>query len=323
MNTRSEAVNGETNRAAWARQPERSNARTLRLMAWLSLQLGRPITRLLLYPIALYFLIFSPTARRCITGWLQRVRADTLWQPSWRDLFRQFHSFASVVHDRVFLVNGQYQMLDIHLHDDKLIHQLRMNGRGLMLMGAHLGSFEVLRSMGRQQTGLRVVMAMYKDNAQKINDLLTAINPAASFDVVALGHVDSMLQLHALLDANSIVGMMGDRSLGDDATRSIPFFGDPAPFPLGPFRMAAILRRPVVFMVGLYSGGSRYDIYFEQLADFSNVPAGARQAHMEAAMDRYASLLEKYARVGPHNWFNFHDFWQTADPKTVTHHQHL
>jgi predicted LPLAT superfamily acyltransferase len=189
---------------------------------------------------------------------------------------------------------------------------MRAQGKGLMLMGAHMGSFEVLRSLGRKQPGLRVAMAMYRENAQKINQLLGAINPAAELDVVALGHVDSMLQLHALLDGDTIVGMMGDRALGDEATRAIQFFGEPAQFPLGPFRMAAILRRPVVFMVGLYGGGKRYDIHFEKLADFSEVPAGGRQAQMEAAMDRYAALLEKYGRMAPHNWFNFYDFWQAA-----------
>lgn len=300
-------------RAEWARRPERSNALALRFMAWVSLRLGRPAARGLLYLIAVYFLLFSPAARRASADWLRRVRGEAGWQPGWRDLFRQFLSFASVVHDRVFLVNDQYHLFDIHLHGDALMNDMRQRGRGVMLMGAHMGSFEVLRSLGRQQPGLRVVMAMYKENAQKINRLLTAINPRAAMDVVQLGQIDSMLQLHAVFDANTIVGMMGDRVLGDEPTQAIPFFGAPAAFPLGPFRMAAILRRPVVFMVGLYGGGRRYDIHFEELADFSNLPAGGRQAHMEAAMLRYAGLLEKYGRMAPHNWFNFFDFWQTTD----------
>lgn len=305
-------VAAEATRAEWARRPERSNALALRFMAWVSLRLGRTAARGLLYLIALYFLIFSPTARRAAADWLQRVRGEAGWRPGWRDLFRQFLYFASVIHDRIFLVNDQYEMFDIELHNHALAQELRAQGRGLMLMGAHMGSFEVLRSLGRHQPGLRVAMAMYKKNAQKINQLLSAINPAAELDVVALGQVDSMLQLHALLDGDTIVGMMGDRALGDEPTRLIPFFGQPAPFPLGPFRMAAILRRPVVFMVGLYGGGRRYDIHFETLADFSNIPPGGRQAEMEAAMDRYAALLEKYGRISPHNWFNFYDFWQTT-----------
>ena len=302
-------------RAEWARQPERSNMLALRFMAWVSLRLGRRAARVLLRVIASYFLLFSPAARRAARQWLQRVRGPEATRPGWGDLFRQFMSFASVVHDRIYLVNDQCGIFDIRLHNHELTTEMRAQGRGLMLMGAHMGSFEVLRSLGRQQPGLRVAMAMYKENAQKINQLLNAINPAAELDVVALGHVDSMLQLHDLLDADTIVGMMGDRALGDEATRLIPFFGQPAAFPLGPFRMAAILRRPVIFMVGLYQGGNRYDIHFEKLADFSDVAAGGRQAHMEAAMDRYAMLLEKYGRIAPHNWFNFYDFWQARGDK--------
>lgn len=299
-------------RAEWARKPERSNMTALRFMAWVSLRLGRPVARVLLYVIAAYFLLSSPAARRAADGWLRRARGPEALAPGWRDLFRLFLNFASVVHDRVYLVNDQHGMFDIRMHNQELSTEMRAAGRGLMLMGAHMGSFEVLRSLGRQEPNLRVAMAMYKDNAQKINQLLSAINPAAELHVVALGHMDSMLQLHALLDTDTIVGMMGDRELGGEATRMIAFFGEPAAFPLGPFRMAAILRRPVIFMVGLYRGGRRYDVYFEKLADFSETPAGSRQAQMEQAMDRYAQLLEKYGRLDPYNWFNFYDFWRSG-----------
>ena len=107
-----------------------------------------------------------------------------------------------------------------------------------------------------------------------------------------------------------MVGILADRSLGSDSTRSLPFLGAPAALPVGPFRMAAILRRPVLFMVGLYGGGNRYDIHFETVADFSHIPAGGREAAVHAAMARYVELLEKYCHAAPTNWFNFFDFWQ-------------
>jgi predicted LPLAT superfamily acyltransferase len=295
-------------RASWATRGERSNMLALRFMAWASLRLGRRPARGLLVLIAFYFLLFSPGPRRAVRDWLARVRGPEAPPAGWRDLFRHFLSFASVVHDRIFLVSERHELFDIRLHGHELVEQLR-GGGGLVLMGAHMGSFEVLRSIGTQQPGVRVAMAMYKENAQKINQLLGAINPRASLDVVALGQVDSMLQLHGLLEADAIVGMMGDRLLGGDVTRTIEFLGAPAAFPTGPFRMAAIARRPVVFMVGLYRGGNRYDVHVEQLADFSRIPAGGRQAAVDAAMDRYAQLLEKYGRMAPDNWFNFHDFW--------------
>ena len=80
--------------------------------------------------------------------------------------------------------------------------------------------------------------------------------------------------------------------------------------------LQAILRRPVLFMVGLYGGGNRYDIHFETVADFSHIPAGGREAAVHAAMARYVELLEKYCHAAPSNWFNFFDFWQ---PPAVPH----
>jgi predicted LPLAT superfamily acyltransferase len=74
-------------------------------------------------------------------------------------------------------------------------------------------------------------------------------------------------------------------------------------------RMAAMLRRPVLFMTGLYLGGNRYAIHFEPLADFSNVERSERDASINAAITRYAALLDHYCRQAPYNWFNFFDFW--------------
>jgi len=68
-------------------------------------------------------------------------------------------------------------------------------GTGAFLMGAHLGSFEVIGSIGRRRPGLQVSMAMYEDNARKINSILAAINPALTPDVISLGHLDAMLKV--------------------------------------------------------------------------------------------------------------------------------
>lgn len=284
----------------------------LRVMTWISLTLGRPAGRVVLYGIAAYFLALAPAARRMSRLYLQRVFG--LPSPGavrWRDLFRHFLSFASVIHDRVYLVNDRYDLFDIRVHNSELIDNVIAQGRGAFLVGAHLGSFEVLRAVGRHRAGLRIAMAMYEENARKINAALGAINPNAQQDIVALGHIDSMMQVHDLLAQGAVVGMLGDRSLGSDDTRAVDFLGAPAQLALGPFRMAAIMKCPVFFMTGLYRGGNRYDIHFEPLADFSDLPPRGRTAAVEAAMTRYAALLERHCRMAPYNWFNFFDFWRS------------
>lgn len=307
-----EAPNPNAARAPdWRNRPERSNLIALRMMTWVSLRLGRRASRVILRAIAAYFVVGAPAARRASADYLRRVLQLPADAPvGWRRLYAHFMHFASVVHDRIYIINDQFDAFDIALHRHPIVLDALDRSEGVLLISAHVGSFEVLRSLGAKRPGTRVAMVMYEENARKINTVLRAINPRAQQDVVALGKVDSMLNVHALFDANTVVGMMGDRLLGPDATRTIDFLGAPVEMPLGPFRIAAILRKPVVFMVGLYGGGNRYDIHFESLADFSSVPARGRGAAVDAALQRYVELLEHYCRLSPYNWFNFYDYWQ-------------
>jgi predicted LPLAT superfamily acyltransferase len=75
-------------------------------------------------------------------------------------------------------------------------------------------------------------------------------------------------------------------------------------------RLAAMLKRPVVFMSGLYLGGNRYAIHFEALADFTQLERAGRDAAVRLAVTGYAACLERHCRATPFNWFNFFDFWQ-------------
>ena len=293
----------------WRHQSERSNRAILRLMVWISLTFGRAVGRLVLYGIALYFILFAPRARRASRSYLGRALGR--WA-EWSDGFRHVLSFASTIHDRIYLLNGRFDLFDIDVHGADALEEAIARQPGALLIGAHLGSFEVLRAVGRSRAGFRVAMLMYEANARKINATLQAINPAASEDIIALGRMESMLAARDRLEQGCLVGMLADRGLGEsgEATVDCDFLGQPAPFPLGPWRLAAMLERPVFFMAGLYLGGNRYRIHFEPLADFTGVPRDDRDAAIRTAMQRYAARLTHYCRIAPYNWFNFFDFWQ-------------
>ena len=279
----------------------------LRLMTWISLRLGRPAGRVVLHLITAYFLAFAPDSRSASHDYLARVLGRPV---RLSDLYRHIFTFAATIHDRVYLLNDCFDMFDIEVSGDEVVRELLADGRGLFLIGAHMGSFEVMRALGRQHAGLNVAMAMYEGNARKVNQMLAAISPMAQQDVIALGQVDSMLKIAACLDQGTAVGMLADRRFGGDVMRTMDFLGGQADLPLGPFRMAAVLRRPVIFMTGLYMGGNRYRIHFEALADFSTLQAGERQQAIDQAMARYVGLLEKHCRETPYNWFNFFRFWR-------------
>ncbi|MGB7816874.1 MAG: acyl-CoA synthetase [Methylotenera sp.] len=295
--------------ASWLKTQERSSMLMLRIMSWISLRLGRKVARSVLHLIAIYFVLFAHDSRRASLNYLPRA----LGRPAtWLDLYRHFFCFAATIHDRVYLINRRYDLFDIDIQGKENIHPLIEAGQGVLLMGAHLGSFEVMRAIGRQLPGLRIAMVMHEDNAQKINAILAAINLEASMDVIPLGRIDSMLQVQERLEDGMLVGMLSDRTLGNEPMAQVSLLGATVALPTGPFRMAALLRRPVVFMVGLYTGDNRYQVHFESLADFSDTPRGQRDQAVDVAIARYAELLNRYTRLAPYNWFNFFDYWQAV-----------
>ncbi|WP_374494714.1 acyl-CoA synthetase [Zoogloea sp.] len=297
--------------AAWARQAERSSIPVMRFMVWLSLTLGRRLSRTVLHGIALYFLLFSPQAGRASRAYLQRVLGRA---PGLAERYRHILTFATTIHDRIYFLNGRFDLFDIEIHGSEHVEALLAKGRGILLFGAHLGSFEVLRAVGHRYSTQPICMLMHAENARKINQVLAAINPDAHQDILPLGQLDSMLQLRDRLDAGQLVGVLADRNPGENGTRHLPFLGSPAPFPNGPFRLAALLQRPVLFMSGTWEGDRRYRVELSPLADFSGVEPRERATAITEAQQAYAARLEEHCRRAPYNWFNFFDFW--SDPRS-------
>jgi len=290
----------------WVTRRERGSVTLIRFMVWITLRLGRPIARLLLYPVCAYFIVCAPGARRASRDWLARALDRP---PGPGDVWRHFVCFASCVLDRVLLLNDRTDLFEITVHNDDVLTDLRACHGGGFLFGAHLGSFEVVRAIGRAVGDTRVSLVMYEDNARKTNQVLNAINPALSMDIIGLGKPGSMLAVSQRLEAGHLVGILADRSLDNERQVAIPFFGKPARFPVGPFRMAAILMRPIVLMVGLYRGGGRYDIHFELIAEPGDGAGQVTNDAIEVTMRRYVERLEHYCRSAPYNWFNFYEFW--------------
>jgi predicted LPLAT superfamily acyltransferase len=293
--------------AEWRRSPERGSRTLLRAMTRMSLRLGRPAGRVILHGIAAYFFLFAPTARRCMRQYLRRALSR---EPRAADRWKLMLNFATSIHDRVYLLAERYQLFEVTLDGEAMMKELVTQGAGAVLMGAHVGSFEILRWIGARQPNLRVTTTMYEENARKLNEILGAIAPQNPPDVIAVGHLDAMLRIRERLDEGALVGMLADRTFGEEAALAVTFLGGTAYLPIGPMRAAAMLGRRVIFMLGLYRGGNRYHVVFEPLADFTDVPRAQRQAAIEAAITRYAALLEQYCRSDPYNWFNFFDFWR-------------
>lgn len=294
--------------ADWAETPERGSGAALRLMARIALGLGWPVANALLHPVTLFYLLTSPAAqKRAARRYLGRALGQ---RARWRDLWRLYFCFASTMLDRVFLLTGRTRGYRVEIEGLDLLRAAATQGQGLVLLGAHMGSFEALRAVAGAGAPVEVRMLMHVANAGPADALFDSLDPTRRAAVIALGRPEAMLEAREVIERAGVVGILADRAPGTGRMLRVPFLGAPAPFPGGPMTVAAILRAPVVLGFGLRTGPRRYRLRFEAFAPAIDLPRGQREAALADWLARYAARLGEVCRAHPYNWFNFYDFWE-------------
>jgi predicted LPLAT superfamily acyltransferase len=275
-------------------------------MIWIALRFGRPAARILLYPICVYYVIFSTPARHAIRKFL----VAALGRPvRWRDVFHQYHCFASTILDRVYLLIGRYGLLEVNIQGRQLLEQFLSRGQGCILLGSHLGSFEIARAVGLSQCEHEIRVLMYEQNAPMITEIIRSLNPQAASTVIPVGTPSTVLEAKECLERGGMVGILADRAVDHTRTTRCNFFGLPTTFPDGAIRLTNVLSVPVFLFFGLYRGENRYDVHFELFAERVSIDPHDRHRQIQRWTQRYADRLEHYCRLAPDNWFNFYDFW--------------
>ena len=280
---------------------------------------------MVLYPITAYFVLRRGAERRASRAYLERLhgRAVSVWE-----IFRHVHCFACTILDRVFLLSERLRRFDIRTQGLEEVDRALARGRGVLLFGAHLGSFDALRvlCLERPEVSLRVLLDVRHGAA--LFSVLRALNPGMAATIIDARNADAALALaiKAALDANSIVAWPVDRARPGERVTPARFLGRTAPFPAAPWALAAVLGVPVVLAFGLYRGGNRYELHFETFAEGTVVPRRERAVALQQAVQRFADRLAHHARLAPDNWFNFYDFWQIDDsgstPEAAQLHAH-
>jgi len=294
---------------SWKAKAERGSAAAMHLIAWFARCVGRLPCRVLLVPIVLYFLATDRTARRASREFLSLAYGRLA---RWSDVFSHLYSFGATLLDRVWMASGELERFDVTVEGDPLFDEALASGKGCVLLGSHLGSFDLMSLKNRVFRNRPVTLLMHVDERARVRRIAGIDDDQLS--IIPLGRFDTYLRAYAVLERGGIVAVLADRVEG---AASLPssFFGRPVPFPIGPHALAARAGAKVLMGFGLYEGGARYRVEF---VDFGPAASPAsRGAALQPAIDRYASTLEQYAQRYPKNWFNFFPYW---DPSSTEPH---
>ncbi|WP_129776266.1 LpxL/LpxP family acyltransferase [Peristeroidobacter soli] len=292
----------------WLDRPEAGSVFGYRLISLFARLCGRSAARLVLFPITAFFLLKRAPERRASRDYLQRVlgRKATL-----KDVAKQFHCFASVILDRLFLLLESFKRFDVRVHGLDVLRAQFAKKQGVLIFGSHLGSFDALRVLGEVRKDVKVRVVLDVEHNAALTNFLHAFNPELARSIINARQDGTVtaLAIKEAVDEGALVTLLVDRARPGNQVSLANFLGEPAPFPTGPWQIAAALKVPVVLCFGLYRGGNRYDLHFEAFADTVRVERSNREASLNAIIQRYADRLAHYTRAAPYNWFNFYDFW--------------
>lgn len=311
-------MNGRSQGQHWAGQRERGSFVLMKFTASAVRLLGRRALSPLLYAIVLYFFVFGRQARRSIWHYQHNLatwsgRPDL--RPSRRSVFRQFMCFADTLLDKLDVWNGKLGLEQVKLVDPQDVRgQLHRQGRGQMLVAAHLGNLEVCRALAELGEKVQMNVLVHTKHAEQFNRLLGEAG-ATHLRLIQVSELNpaTMLQLSERLERGEWLAIAGDRvPLHGGRNVSVDFLGRPAAFPQGPWLLAGLLQCRVSLMNCLKIDGC-YHVIIEPFAERIQWKRSERDAVIRDWVQRYAERLGERCLDAPLQWFNFYPFWNEHD----------
>jgi predicted LPLAT superfamily acyltransferase len=309
----------------WAQTKERKGLAGLKFMLWIYRILGRGIFTLFLWPVIGFYWLSGGPQREASRQWLQTVKTVAAQKnqplPARMTSFHHFLRFGEAMLQKIASWRGDLRWgkeIDFAAGAEQALAAGQPGGR--LILASHLGDIEACRALAQQVSGLVINALVFTDNAERFRQVMDEIAPEASKHVIPVSNIgpETAILLQQKLDAGEWVAIVGDRTAVNRQRGGVrrviwsSFLGKPAPFPQGPFVLAAALRCPVLLMFALREQG-QLKLHCEPFADPLLLPRATRQQALQDAVDRYAARLEHHALIAPLDWFNFFDFWQLPD----------
>jgi len=260
-----------------------------------------------LVPVAAYFTLASPTAYRSSVGFLKRLLGP---QPFWKWpflVYRHFFSQGITLLDRIAVIMGKTK-IHCDLDGEPEVLRAMAEERGVILLAAHVGAWEMGAHMVARH-GRPVNLVVLERDEQRIRQMFDEALQARRFHILTA--TDDPLRsvlIMAALRRGEFVALHGDRVFGGAAT-VIPFLGSPAPFPVGPYLLAAISGAPIVHVFVVREKLGRYRFLSFPAQHVNRVRGADQETILQDCVRAYADHLTSVLKQYPFQWYNFYPFW--------------
>jgi predicted LPLAT superfamily acyltransferase len=301
----------------WARIGESTFAAGIWFLYGVHAVVGRRLLRPLLWPVVLVYGCTQGRARRASLDYLRRMQAAhgvIGGEPGWRHWLRHLMSFAETLLDKLLATSGRYAWTQVRTEGQEQVDALLAQGRGALLVTAHVGCLELCQALATQLPQLRLTVLVHTRHAERFNAILRRLNPASRIELLQVTDVSAAtaVELERRVRAGEFVAIAGDRVPVDGGrVARVPFLGAPAAFPVGAYVLASLLACPLLLLGCVREGGGHL-VRFELLANCVQLPRAGREQALQQWAGLFAGGLEALLVRAPYDWFNFFPFWDTG-----------
>jgi lauroyl/myristoyl acyltransferase len=278
-----------------------------RLYQWtmhVALNLPRPVLYAMARLVGGLVYAFSPRDRRTFRHNLQ-IAFNGAKPPANRRilLWKTFQNYA------IYMVDF-FRLLAMSLADSRQCARLYegrhhldealSQGRGVVLLTAHLGNWEI-GGLGLRSLGYPVTVVTLKHNSAFTNRLISTMRRRHGIGIIELGNsAYDGIEIIRALQRQEVIAMLGDRVFADRAGTTT-MFGRQVQLPLGPVLLAMSTGAPIVPAFSVMEAPGRYRGIIEPALEIRRGPD--REAALEHNLRQVASVFERAIRRFPDQWY--------------------
>jgi predicted LPLAT superfamily acyltransferase len=194
--------------------------------------------------------------------------------------------------------------------NENYIENAIKNGKGVILLSAHIGNFEIAGEILSERINAKVNVLMVERDSEKMKRLYENANKNRNVNIKSKkkNPLEVALEIKNALQNGEIVAALGDRYI-DDNVSEIEFLGQKAKFPRGIFEIACITKTPIIPVFTIRQSAGVYKFSAKEPIEICDTDRKRRKEFIYEAMCEYVRQVEKQAAQTPLQWYNFYRFW--------------
>lgn len=193
--------------------------------------------------------------------------------------------------------------------DRGVFDRLLAEGKGILLVTAHFGSWELGAVVLRRLFDYPLTVVAMAEPSPGVNRIRRDMRISLGVEVLEVRqNIETPLQIRRRLAENRIVALLLDRHVGRDHV-AVDFFGRRAHFLKTPSLLSSLSGAPMLSPWIIRQPDGRFHCYCDEpvWATRHGDSETTLQRATQAIADRLAAKIREY----PHLWYQFYPFWDT------------